>query len=175
MQFRRQARRTPNPSHADSPQAPRSAAWLAGEQLFQAPPPGQPDAAPAVVTFRRSKRGASTAPHARAAGMAQGGVDEKGPRVFRVETTGNVPVANDPVAEAPVPVPAKVPLRKRVGVDRRPGPVVVQVFAVEPVAQEAELPGLEEMMATLKRQLAELTQALADAQRAQALQFIVEG
>jgi len=175
MPFRRRALQGP-----DSSQTPRSAAWLAGERIFLAPPPQEEPATPVVVTVRRSKLGAQADEAADQRGAGAGSFGSKGPRVFRVDTTGSE-TAPEPapvlVAPEPEPAPAKLPLRKRVGVDRRPGPVL-QVFRAEPVVQEDAPPDEErpfnEQASALQAMLAEVTRIVADAQRAGSLRFVDE-
>lgn len=168
MQFRRRPRhaaRASEPSPADSPPASRSAAWLAGERLFAAPARADEPAAPVMVTVRRSKL-------ATAVSEGEGAVPEtdspewKGPRVFRVQAASNETLAE---TEAPAPevVPIKRAPRGRIGVDRRPGPVAVQVFQTEPAAVEPQLP-LPEQLAVLNRLMSEVSGILAEAQRARA-------
>ncbi len=169
MPLRRRARRpfATDPAPASSTPS-RSAAWLAGERLFGAAPAPVPDA-PVVVTIRRSRL-AAPAPAAPDAVAPPEDTDGKGPRVFRVEAANEAaPGALDepPAAEEAPPRPAR---RQRIGVDRRPGPVVVQVFAPEPSTPQAE-PPFAGQLALLRAALAEVERLLAEAQRAQALRF----
>lgn len=182
MQLRRRARRPFTPELSLGTSTPsRSAAWLAGEKLFDATPAPVPASeAPVVVTIRRSKLPTTVAV---AEGMHDAadvpeGADWKGPRVFRVETASNEAVPEPELAEVPPAEPllaAPVPRRRqRIGVDRRPGPVVVQVFQAEPAAASAEPaePPFAEQLRLLRAALAEVERLVSDTQRAQALRFV---
>lgn len=184
MQPRRRARRPYATDLSPNPSTPsRSAAWLAGERLFSAAPQAAPaPEAPVVVTIRRSKLAALPAASAEGAHEVQEGVDWKGPRVFRVEAASNeaeaeseASLADAPPAEPLPALPAPpVKRRQRIGVDRRPGPVVVQVFQVEPAAVPATPaePPFAEQLRLLRAALAEVERLLSEAQRAQALRFL---
>lgn len=167
------------------PAASRSAAWLEGERLFQAPPvrPVEP-AVPVVVKIRRSRRTGlpdvvETPPGDEA---AEGSPGWKGPRVFRVEPASNElqpppedpPAVTEPAAEALAlePLPP-VPRRRRVGADRRPGPVIVRVFQPEPAAapEPPAEPSGGRQIAALQAAMAEVGRILAEASRARALRF----
>lgn len=182
MQLRRRARRPLTPELSlGTPTPSRSAAWLAGEQLFEAAPAPVPvSEASVVVTIRRSKLPTTVAAaegmhDAADAADAPEGADWKGPRVFRLEAASNEAAPGPELAEVqpaePLPA-APVPRRRqRIGVDRRPGPVVVQVFQAEPAAEAAE-PPFAEQLRLLRAALAEVERLISDTQRAQALRFV---
>lgn len=172
----RHAPRLPSDNHQS---AARSPAWLAGERLFGAPLRSDEPAVPVAVTVRRRKL-ALLAP------KSQNGLADrpeapppewKGPRVFRVEPASNETVAEPEPEPSPAAVLAKRRPRQRIGVDRRPGRVVVQVFevAAPSVAVDAEELPLAEQLARLRSLMADVSGALADAQRAAALRFVIEG
>lgn len=171
MQPRRRARRpfATDPSPAASAPS-RSAAWLAGERLFGAAAAPDAEASPVVVTIRRSKLAAAAGDGDREVAVPDD-ANWKGPRVYRVEPASNeaAPAAADepPAVEQ---MPAALPRRQRIGVDRRPGPVRVQVFQAEPA--ETAAPPLIEQLATLRAAMAEVERLLAEARRAQALRFV---
>lgn len=172
----RHAPRLPSDNHQS---ATRSAAWLAGERLFGAPLRSDEPAVPVAVTVRRRKL-ALLAPESEngLADRPEAPPPEwKGPRVFRVEPASNETVAEPEPEPSPAAALAKRRPRQRIGVDRRPGRVVVQVFevAAPSVAVDVEELPLAEQLARLRSLMAAVSGALADAQRAAALRFVIEG
>jgi len=166
------ARRS-QPAGGPDTQSSRSAAWLAGERLFQALPREEdPGASPVVVTLRRNRIAATAARGEAGAVGEQDGAPAstwKGARVFRVETPDTASPDED-APSVPVELRNRPSRRGRIGVDRRPGPVV-QVFKAEPAPSESALPAFAVQISELNALRAQVQRLLAEALHAQSLRF----
>lgn len=167
----------------------KSSAWLLAEGAFAMP--HRPAAvAAALVTVRKSRVPfLSTPPPAplNEGASATSPQEGKGARVFRIETaTGEVDAdpqpqsPSPPAAEGPGPMFPMSSLKKRISVDKRPGPVLrIVVPPIEPAAELDQIhlasSGMSKAELTaLVRMLAELDPILDGIQRARMFQFIDE-
>ena len=165
-----------------------SAARLAAEAAFAAPrlDPSPPLQASVTVRRARPSRGAVETVTAPPSGVAEGPLDSRSPRVFRVEASmlrsPTEPEGMDPPqlallappADRISPVATPVKRRRRIGVDKRPGPVLHLVHAV-PAAQAArsdaaDAPVFDQLLA----QLARVGELLQEIEQAQSFQFVSE-
>jgi hypothetical protein len=180
--------RDANAKHADGSDAtPMSAARLAAEAAFAAPPlfstPSPTQSTSALVTVRRA-RGTALAPAAdeetdTAGESGHASSPVKGPRVFRVDAPVLVATAADasrqpstwqadeavPISSSPIWPTA--PRLRRSSTHKRPGPVLHVVHALPP---RQELPLLP--LLALTAQLARVEPVLADIRFAQALRLM---
>lgn len=172
--------RAQNPFARQPDRAPMSAARLAAEAAFAAPNSAQPTAAAAAsVVLRRSRLVAGQGPaaqheaaaHEAAATHAAAG---KNARVFRVQATPTNPFSPEAAAgaadaEPSAPTPKPPTRARRVGSDKRPGPVLMLVQAPVAVAAVVELPTppLEDLLTQLNL----AGQLLQAAERAQSFRL----
>jgi hypothetical protein len=169
-------RTEPSPHVTHQPEnsgSPKSAAWLVAEGAF-APPRRPPPPLAADVTIRRSRLALITQAQGRQVDSAP--QVQKGPRVFRIDLAREAAPAGV-APQAPSPVPEQqhflrtVPRRQRIGVDKRPGPVLrVVTPPAEPVHDAAQdlqpastplqqAPGLVQLMAQLQSTFDDIAQA----------------
>lgn len=160
--------------------SPKSAAWLVAEGAF-APQRRLPSPPSADVTIRRSRLALITQAEDGPADSAP--QVQKGPRVFRIEvarepaSTGAAPQASSPAPEQQQFLTV-VPRRQRIGVDKRPGPVLRVVTPpaqpVQDAAQDLQPEAHPPQQALgLVRLMARLQSTFDDIAQARSFQFLV--
>ncbi len=144
--------------------APISAARLAAEAAFGAPPFQPTPASQAQITVRRARYGVvAQQPVADAVAVAE--LTGKGPRVFRVEPAFAV------ATTAAVATASAAPTRRRrSSPDKQPGQVV-HVVHLQPARPEAPAPAAP-LADSLVAALARVAPVLESIQRAQSFHFI---
>jgi hypothetical protein len=162
---------------------PKSAAWLLAEGAFAETRSLQRPATAAVIV-RRSR--VARVPSAAEAGLQAAPATapaDKGPRVFRVDApraeAAPAAAVEPPLSLLAEPLPAlPVPRRQRIGIDRRPGPVLrlVPTPSAQPAANDPDLAlqatGTPRQQATRLRELmAQLQATFDDIGRARSFQF----
>ncbi len=169
---------TPALSAQAAPAGAKSAAWLLAEGAFGAPQ-RTPDGLLAVVTVRKSRGvpAPTGLPRAVEGPTESSALDEKGPRVFRIDTVVPPSWPKVQIVESSAPDqqgPAAAVSRKRqIAVHKRPGPVQ-QLFSApdRPAAGRdfSAAPGLAltTQVDRLTDLLAEASSVLAAAQKARA-------
>lgn len=172
---RRPGRRYIDLETPGAPSSPMSAARLQAEAAFGAPPPPSAPAQQAQVIVKRSRAmvpdiGDTTSASTPAA------ADDKGPRVFRVDTLGSASSMPTDAAATEQQTPlagAATPMRRRklrrIAVDKRPSAVVHIVHTPRP--REPKPGELDPRLYRLGAELARLQPVLDDITRAQAMRF----
>lgn len=169
---------------AGAPEAPKSAARLAAEAVFELPEQALPQVNPTQVVVRRARvfaravAPASPDSAASAEDAANAVLKLDGPRVFRVDTPADTRASGaqqngaNPIGPAPA---ERVARNKRIAVDKRPGPML-QVYQAPPTHRlDAEVsPGSAQTLRpqALLEELACLEPVFESIRRAQSFSLV---